>query len=108
MYAPKTFAKTHGVTVLLKNAASVITDGTHTALNTSGTSGQAKGGSGDVLSGVLAGLCAMGLNAFEAAKAGAYIVGKASEQAAAEIGKYSLTATDVIAYLGRAFLSLQD
>ena len=108
VYAPKTFAKTHGVTVLLKNAASVITDGTHTALNTSGTSGQAKGGSGDVLSGVLAGLCAMGLNAFEAAKAGAYIVGKASELAVAEIGEYSLTATDVIAYLGRAFLSLQD
>ena len=52
------FAKACEVNVLLKNALSLITDGERLALNLTGNSGQAKGGSGDVLSGVLAGLCA--------------------------------------------------
>lgn len=100
----KALAEKWDVSVLLKNAVSVITDGKRTALNASGCSGQAKGGSGDVLSGVLAGLCAMGLSAYEAGIVGAYLFGKAAELAARETGEYSLTATDVIAYLGRAFL----
>lgn len=99
------FAKSHGLTVLLKNAATVIADGKRIAVNTAGNSGQAKGGSGDVLSGVLAGLCATGLSAFEGAKLGAYLCGVSAEFAAKEIGEYSMTATDIVAHLGRAFLS---
>ena len=101
-------AKTHGVTVLLKNAATVITDGEKIVVNTAGNSGQAKGGSGDVLSGVIAGLCATGVSGFEAAKLGAYLCGVSAELAAEQIGEYALTATDIVAYMGRAFLSLQD
>ncbi|MBQ8322696.1 MAG: NAD(P)H-hydrate dehydratase [Clostridia bacterium] len=106
--APEAFAKTHGVTVLLKNAVSVVTDGERTALNTAGTAGQAKGGSGDVLAGVIAGLCAQGLSGFDGARAGAYLVGKAAEIAAKEQGEYSLLATDTIERLGKAFLSLYE
>lgn len=106
--APCSFAAEHGVNVLLKNASSIITDGRRIAINTTGNSGLAKGGSGDVLSGVIAGLCAQGLSTFDGARLGAYLVGKAAEVATLTAGEYSLTATDVIGCLGRAFLSLQD
>ena len=47
------YAEAHGVICLLKDARSVISDGKTTFVNTSGTSAMAKGGSGDVLTGVL-------------------------------------------------------
>lgn len=105
--APKEFAEKYGVTVLLKGAATVISDGQRTAINVSGTPAQAKGGSGDVLSGLVAGLCAGGLSVFDGAVAGAYLAGKAAELAAETTGEYSLTASDEIECLGRAFLSLE-
>ncbi len=104
------FAEQLGVCVLLKNAATIIFDGQtkQTALNVRGTAGQAKGGSGDLLSGVIAGLCGMGLSVFDAARAGAYLTGKAAEFAYADFGDYSLLASDVASYMGRAYLSLRD
>ena len=98
------FARAHSVTLLLKGHYSVITDGTRCAMNTAGNSGQAKAGSGDVLSGVIVGLCAQGASAFDGGRAGAYLCGKAAEIAALEQGEYSLTATDCIEKLGQAFL----
>ena len=106
--AAKNFAQKSGVSVLLKGARSVITDGARVAVNTAGCSGQAKGGSGDVLSGVIAGLCAMGATAFDGGCAGAFIAGKAAEIACAHTGEYSLTATDVIHSLGKAFLFVAE
>ena len=100
----KGFAKEGNFSLLLKNAVSIVTDGQKVFLNETGCSGQAKGGSGDVLSGLIAGLCAMGLSTLESAKVGCYLFGKAGELASREFGEYSLTPTDVIAYLGRAFL----
>ena len=100
------FAKECDTTVLLKGAASILTDGKRTAVIAAGNSGLAKGGSGDVLSGVIAGLCASGANVFDGAGCGAYLIGKAAELGAKEKSEYSLTATDVIAYLGGAFLSI--
>lgn len=101
-------AEKWGVNVLLKNAVSVLTDGERTTLCAAGCSGQAKGGSGDVLSGVIAGLCAMGLSTYDGSALGAYLCGKAAELAAEEIGTYSMTPSDVIAYLGRAFLLVAE
>jgi NAD(P)H-hydrate epimerase len=98
------FAKRYNCALLLKNAVSILTDGEGTAINATGNSGQAKGGSGDVLAGVLAGLCAVGLSAYESGVVGAYLVGKAAELAAMDVGEYSLTATDLISYLSKAFL----
>ena len=98
------FARKHSLTLLLKNALSILTDGERTALNATGNSGQAKGGSGDVLAGVLAGLCAMGLSTYESGVVGAYLVGKSAELASLDFGEYCLTASDLIAYLPKAFL----
>lgn len=102
------FARKYGVSVLLKNASSVITDGERIAINERGNSGQAKGGSGDVLSGVIAGLCGSGLSAFDGGVCAAYLVGKAAELGALDIGEYSLTASDLIAYMGKAFLYVTE
>ena len=105
MCAATEYAKENEVTLLLKNAATVITDGQKIHVNTAGNSGQAKGGSGDVLSGVIAGLCAMGLCGYDGACAAAYWCGIAAESAAQKVGEYSLTATDVIAELGSALIT---
>jgi NAD(P)H-hydrate repair Nnr-like enzyme with NAD(P)H-hydrate dehydratase domain len=94
------------VNVLLKNAVSVLSDGEDVLVNVTGCSGQAKAGSGDVLAGVVTGLCAMGLATFSAAALGAYLTGKAAELASEDVGEYSLTASDIIAYLGKAFLHI--
>lgn len=103
----KRYAKAWGVTVLLKNAYTTITDGARVAVNTTGTAGQAKGGSGDLLSGLIAGLCAQGLSAYEGGTAGAYLAGRAAELATEEYGEYSLLASDTIEKLGKAFLELR-
>jgi NAD(P)H-hydrate repair Nnr-like enzyme with NAD(P)H-hydrate dehydratase domain len=59
-----------------------------------------------VLSGLIAGLCAMGISTYEGGLLGAYLAGKSAEFAVETIGEYSLTASDVISYLGGAFLHL--
>ena len=104
--ASKPFAKRMGITVLLKNAVSVITNGEKTTVNITGTSAQAKAGSGDVLSGLIASLCAEGLSVFDGAALGAYLAGKAAEYAVNSTGEYSLLASDTASRLGEAFLRL--
>lgn len=104
--AAKEFAKKHGVCLLLKSATSVITDGKEVALNSAGTSGQAKGGSGDVLAGMIAGLCGSGLSVLDGGVLGAYLVGKSAELAEEEVGNYAMTASDLIENVGKAFLSI--
>ena len=104
LQAAQPFAKQNSVTLLLKNAATIVTDGEKTAVNFAGNSGQAKAGSGDVLSGVIAGLCAQGASGFDGGCAGTFLCGKAAEIAAAVLGEYSLTASDCIEKLGEAFL----
>jgi len=94
--------------VLLKGASTVIAhpDG-RVWINPTGNAGLAKGGSGDVLCGLIAGLCAQGLQAFEAAAAGAYLHGLAADLAAdlasGGTGPRSLLPGDVLRAFGRAF-----
>ena len=100
------FARENGVIVLLKNHVTIITDGQKIFVNEQGCSGQAKGGSGDVLSGVIAGLSAQGISVFDAGASAAYLVGIAAEMAAGEFSEYSLLPTDVIEFLGKSFLKI--
>ena len=96
----KEFAAKYSVTMLLKGATTIVSDGEKTALIMAGTPGMAKGGSGDVLTGVIGGLLAGGMNCFDAAVYGAYICGKAGERAAEIHGEYSMTASDTLAQIG--------
>lgn len=91
----KGFASAYGVTLLLKSAVSVVTDGRQTALNATGNASLAKGGSGDVLTGIVCGL-ALTLSPYESALYGAYLLGLAAEEASARLGIYASTATDVV------------
>ena len=102
----KAFARRYGVTVILKNNRSVITDGARVAVNPTGSPALAKGGSGDVLSGYLAGTCARGVPPFEAACVASYLLGRAGELAAKDMGEYAPDPADTIAYLCKAQQSL--
>ena len=95
------FAKKYGITLLLKGATTLITNGDKTVFVTAGTPGMARGGSGDVLTGVIGGLmCAGspgGMSGFAAAVYGAFICGKAGEAAAQDRGTLSMTPADTLA-----------
>ncbi|MBT3318742.1 MAG: NAD(P)H-hydrate dehydratase [Clostridia bacterium] len=93
------FAKKYNVTLLLKGATTIVTDGMKTAFVLTGSPGMAKGGSGDVLTGVIGGQMACGRDCFTAALYGAYICGKAGEKAAFELGEHSMTALDTLFYV---------
>ena len=98
------FARNHGVTVLLKGPATVITDGAQTFLTDRGTPGMATGGSGDVLSGVLAAVAAVHPESpVKAAAAAAWLNGRAGEMAAQKMGEVSMTAGDTAAALPEVF-----
>lgn len=87
-------AKKAGVVVLLKGPTDIITDGEKTGLNETHSPAMTVGGTGDVLTGVAAGLLAKGVAPFEAACAAAFINGSAGAEAADELGLH-ITASDV-------------
>lgn len=91
----KEMAKKSGVTILLKGPVDVISDGERVAVNHTGTSAMTVGGTGDVLSGLVAGLMARGAEPFDAASAGAYINGIAGKRVAERLG-FHIVPTDVI------------
>lgn len=97
----KQFAKKMGVTLVLKDAKSIVTNGgEQTFMTLDGNNGMSTGGSGDVLAGIIAGMLAGGLSLTEAAMMGTYIHCLAGDEAASKKGKYAMLASDIIAGLG--------
>ena len=91
------FAKRHGVTVVLKGARTIVADpGGAATFNSTGNPGMATAGTGDVLTGMIAGLIAQGHKPEQAARLGVYLHGLAGDLAAAEIGEVGLLAGDLI------------
>jgi len=81
----------------MKDARTIVTDSNgSTYINTSGNSGMAKGGSGDVLTGVIAGLISNKMSYFDAACLGVYIHGLAGNESALKKGEYGMKAGDII------------
>ncbi len=99
-----TVSKQHGLILVLKGAYTSITsaDGRR-FYNTTGNAGLAKGGSGDVLTGIITGLQAQGKDALEATLAGVYLHGLAADLAVADLHEMCLSPRDIIAYLPKAF-----
>lgn len=94
------YAGLYGITCVLKDAVTAVADkdgGSY--LNTSGCSALAKGGAGDVLAGIIAGLLAIGMEEGEAAGMGVYLHGRAGEKAAEHNGIHGVTARDILTYL---------
>jgi NAD(P)H-hydrate epimerase len=99
----KRAATRFGSAVVLKGAYSLICEaGRSLAINPTGNPGMASGGTGDVLTGVVAGLLAQGLLPFEAAGAGAYLHGLAGDLAARRTGEASLVAGELVNSLPQA------
>lgn len=92
---PQDVSRTMNAVVLLKGPSDTVTDGTTTRSNRTGTPAMTGAGTGDVLAGCVAGLLSKGMSPFDAACLGAYICGRAGEEAFAEMS-YGMIATDVI------------
>ena len=92
-------AKEFGLTIVLKGAETVISNGTQTFVNRTGSPGMTCGGIGDTLSGVIAGLIAQAsgtaIETVELAAAASYVVGLAGRKAVLEKG-FHIMATDII------------
>ena len=98
--AARDFAMRHGCVLVLKGHRTVVaTPEGNVLVNTTGNSGLAKGGSGDVLTGVIASLLAQGATAMQAAALGVWLHGCAGDTAADWLTEYCVTPEDVIAAL---------
>lgn len=102
----KDFSNKYKLTTLLKGSVSVITDGDNIFLSDSGAPSMAKGGSGDVLSGIIGALLARGTKPIKAAWCGAYLAGLAGEAAAKLKGEYSASPEDTIDNIPNILMSL--
>ena len=101
------FAAEHQLVLVLKGHKTVITDGRRLALNSTGNSGMATGGTGDVLTGLITALSAQGMEPFEAAQLGVYLHGLAGDLAARSVSKPGLIASDLPRWLGEAWRKLE-
>ena len=103
----KDFATDNSVVVVLKGKNTIVTDGEQVFVNPTGNSGMAKGGSGDVLSGIICSLMAQGLSALDASIAGVYIHGLSGDLAADELSKTSMLPRDIIDHLPQIFKAIE-
>lgn len=106
--AARRFSMTFGCLLVLKGHRTIISlpDG-EVFVNTNGNSGMAKGGSGDVLSGILVSLLAQGMHPVKAAVCAVWIHGRAGDLCAEELGERGMTPTDMIRALPKVFKELE-
>ncbi len=102
-------AKEFGTVVVLKGVPTVVASSDGRAfLNTTGNPGMATGGSGDVLTGIIASLIGQRLNVFQASVLGVYIHGLSGDIASRDKGYHGLVAGDIIESLPKAFIKLNE
>ena len=102
------YAARWGVYLVLKGHRTVVAapDG-RLAVNTTGNSGMAKGGSGDILSGMVLSLLGQGMDPFDACCAAVYCHGLAGDRAAARLGERGMSPVDLLAELPCAFQEIE-
>ena len=99
----------HGCILVLKGHRTITASPEGNVLvNTTGNSGLAKGGSGDVLTGIIASLLAQGTAPVQAAALGVWLHGRAGDLAAEELTEYGMTPEDVVKALPNAFAELAE
>jgi hydroxyethylthiazole kinase-like uncharacterized protein yjeF len=107
--AARAFAAAHGCVLVLKGHRTITaTPEGNVLVNTTGNSGLAKGGSGDVLTGVIASLLAQGATPVQAAACGVWLHGRAGEMAAQFASEYGVTPEDVVQRLPAAILEILE
>lgn len=96
-----------GTYIVLKgHYTALCTPGGHVWFNTTGNSGMATAGSGDVLTGIILALCAQHYSAQDACLLGVYLHGLAGDLAARALGEASVMASDIVGFLPKAFAAL--
>jgi len=113
--AVRELAHESGAVVVLKGSRTLLCDGRSETgfnerevfINLTGNPGMASGGTGDVLAGIIGGLLAQGVEAFDAVKLGVWIHGRCGDMAAQNLGEHSLTATSLVEQLPLVFKELQ-
>lgn len=100
------FAKEYGATLLLKGKNTVITNGTRTVINESGNTALAKGGSGDVLTGMLCAFLAQGCAPMDAAVLAAHLHGLAGERLSETYSEYGVLASELPATAAKLLAEL--
>ena len=98
LHSARAAADEHGCCVLLKGSDTLIVDGERAAVNSTGSVALATAGTGDVLTGVIGALLSRGMDAYDAARAGAWVHGRAAELWLEETGwpEESMVATDLL------------
>ena len=105
--AARDFAAARGCVLVLKGHRTVTaTPAGNVLVNTTGNSGLAKGGSGDVLTGVIASLLAQGATAAQAAAAGVWLHGRTGDLAEKRLTAFGMTPEDVVREMPGAFLEI--
>ena len=102
------FSKQYQIIIVMKGAPTRIIDGETVYQNTTGNAALATAGTGDVLTGMISSLLAQSYEPISAAILGVYLHGLTANIAVPEIGYQSFIASDVIANIGKAFLSLES
>ena len=98
----------HKVVTILKGAnTTVVSAEGKTYINNTGNPGMAKGGSGDVLTGIIISLLSQAYSSTDAAVLGVYIHGLAGDFAKTDLGETAMTASDIISNLPKAFKTLE-
>jgi NAD(P)H-hydrate epimerase len=100
------FSKRFNVVLVLKGHSTIIVQNDRIAVNTTGNPGMATGGSGDVLTGMIASFLGQGFEPFDAARLGVYLHGLAGDIAAERVGQASVLATTIIESLPDALKRL--
>ncbi|MCH5319035.1 MAG: NAD(P)H-hydrate dehydratase [Paramuribaculum sp.] len=97
-------SKQYEILIILKgHYTALVRPDSKVFFNSTGNAGMATGGSGDVLTGVIASLMAQGYKPEVSALIGTYIHGLAGDLASEEHGEYGMTASDIAANIGKAF-----
>ena len=105
--AAAAFSRKYGVYLVLKGHRTLVADPEgRLAVNETGNSGMAKGGSGDVLAGMIVSLLGQGCGAFDACCAAVWLHGRAGDRAAADKGERGMTPTDLLEQIPYAMKNL--
>ena len=102
------YAEKYGITVVLKGAGTLIADQNNTGSNHTGNAGMSRGGSGDILAGMIGAVAAQGYNMYDAACAGVYMHGLAGDAAAEKLGQEAMLPRDIIDSISDAFRILKE
>lgn len=102
------FAAAYPVTLALKGAGTLVAQGSCLAQNPTGNPGMSRGGSGDVLAGLIAAFAAQGIPSWEAACAGVYLHGLAGDHAAAALSQQAMLPRDLLTFLPQVLAKLEQ